>query len=236
MNTATTCSTLTMTRKIIYNTFQPLVKPGQQITTELAPKLLHRFWSDEGYSLLPDVHVLLRKLRSHDQTNDSRVVVGVITNSDPRVPDVLSSLGIRVNPLRYGSQPQHPQTPKQEHDIDFTVMSYDVGYEKPDKRIFAAADVMLHATLQADGEASTPDDQTSWLRVYVGDEYDKDVVGATGADWNAILIGPESTGQYNDVRWLDDAPAGNLREMFNSSKAVGFSSLSKLAAWLPEKS
>ena len=184
--------------------------------------------------MLSDVHLLLGRLRNQRQTIYGHVVIGVITNSDDRVPDVLSSLGVRVNPLRYGDESLRKPSPEQTQDIDFSVMSYDVGHEKPDKRIFAAAEMMLHATVNAEGEASTPDDQASWLKVYIGDEYDKDIVGAVGADWNAILIGAESANHYSDVKWLDDVPAGNFQSMFESSKAVGFSSLGKLAQWLPE--
>ena len=162
------------------------------------------------------------------------MVVGVITNSDPRVPDVLSSLGLRVSPLRYGSLPSAGDSdPELEYDIDFSVMSYDVGREKPDKRIFAAAEEMLQITLQAGGMSTAVEDSDSWRKVYVGDEYDKDVVGATSAGWNAVLVDGEGIGKHDDVKWFDDDPAGNLQDVFNTSKAVGFSSLGKLARWLP---
>ncbi|KAM6512074.1 hypothetical protein FALCPG4_017061 [Fusarium falciforme] len=63
-------------------------------------------------------------------------------------------------------------------------MSYDVGVEKPDTLIFEAAELMLAQGI-AIREGKSPsevkaDIETSRM-VYVGDEYKKDVVGATNA-------------------------------------------------------
>ncbi|KAJ4172977.1 hypothetical protein NW754_003183 [Fusarium falciforme] len=63
-------------------------------------------------------------------------------------------------------------------------MSYDVGVEKPDTLIFEAAELML-AQVIAIREGKSPRevkaDIETWRRVYVGDVYKKDVVGATNA-------------------------------------------------------
>lgn len=160
------------------------------------------------------------------------MVVGVITNSDDRVPDVLTSLGLKVGPLRFGSEKAAGHSPDEgPFDVDFTVMSYDVGHEKPDRRIFEAAEKMFKVSLQRAGEVF---DGREWRKVYVGDEYGKDVVGAVGAGWNAVLIEREASTQKGDVRWLDQQEPGDFQTMFAASEAVGFSSLSKLAAWLPK--
>ena len=174
---------------------------------------------------------MLTKLRNHYRANNAQIFVGVITNSDDRVPDVLSSLGLRVSPLRHDSDPSESHAFVQDCDIDFCIMSYDVGYEKPDKRMFAAAEEMLDITLRADIESYQPQ---SWQKVYVGDEYDKDVVGATNAGWNAVLINEENASQNQDVRWLDDQSSGDLQAAFKESSAVGFRSLVKFSEWLPE--
>lgn len=196
--------------------------------------MLHRFWSNEGYILFPDVQPLLQTLRNHYKANNGRIVVGVITNSDPRVPDVLSSLGLKVGQLRYDSAADIGKSPTAEYDIDFTVMSYDVGHEKPDRRIFEAAEKLLATTLKAEREDAQPADIEEWLKVYVGDEYEKDVVGAVGAQWNAVLIDRDAATHRADVQWLDDHEPGGSEGLFASSKAVGFNSLAKLAAWLPK--
>ncbi len=174
--------------------------------------------------LFPDVPLVLRGVRNLQSLRYDRVVVGVITNSDDRVPDVLASLGLKVSPLRYGTQQQNLGGHSGNWDIDFSVMSYDVGHEKPDLRIFDAAEEMSMAVHGA-GESS-------WEKIYVGDEYDKDVVGAISAGWNAILISVEKQSQDSKLEWRDEQEPGSLQELFQSSKAVGFKSLSRLAEWL----
>lgn len=115
--------------------------------------------------------------------------MGVITNSDDRVPDVLSSLGLRVNYLRHGSVINNDHTGETDDevkDIDFAIISYDVGFEKPHRRIFEAATDMLKAMLRAEGQQNA--DLNEWDLLYVGDEMEKDARGATEAGWNAVLI------------------------------------------------
>lgn len=137
-----------------------------------------------------------------------------------------------VSQVRYGSAVEEVKTEsaeQQQYDVDFTVMSYDVGYEKPDKRIFDAADEVAAMTTK------TSASEEEWRKVYIGDEYEKDVVGAIDAGWNAVLIDRDTTRGRHDVDWLDPKPPGCLDDTFKTSKAVGFGSLAKLAEWLPPK-
>lgn len=213
--------------QIIHNTFQPLVGANQQIHTELAPRLLYRFASEEGYVLKPGVLPLLHGLRDRDQRTFGRTVIGVVTNSDDRVPGILTSLGLRVSPLTYGSNAV-ADAAATEYDIDFAVMSYDVGHEKPDKRIFAAAEDMLKSNLAVAGA-----DLSTWDKVYVGDEYEKDVVGARDAGWYAVLVNENGSGGHEDVKDLDHANPGNLlQHLRERHPAVVLSSLERLAQWL----
>ncbi|EME77306.1 uncharacterized protein MYCFIDRAFT_42149 [Pseudocercospora fijiensis CIRAD86] len=195
------------------NVHQPLPLPSGMVNT-----LLHRFWCDEGYTLFPDVQPLISKLRQAHRANDSKVVIGVITNSDDRAPDILSSFGLRVTG----------------YDVDFSVMSYDVGYEKPDKRIFEAAEEMLEGLVKHEGNGGIHDPK-QWNKVYIGDEFDKDITASLNAGWNAVLIDREIPGERKDLMWLEDEPVGSLYEVFKTAKAVGFSSLEKLAQWMPPK-
>ncbi|KAF2487922.1 HAD-like domain-containing protein [Neohortaea acidophila] len=170
---------------IITNTFLPIVGKDTQLPRDLVPKLLHRFWSDEGYVLVPGVRQFFEQLREYfdqDPRRRREVLVGVITNSDDRVPDTLTALGLRVGPLRYGGRPSSEGAETRTDDINFTIMSYDVGHEKPAREIFVAAE----QTASADAGESLDD----WRKIYVGDEYKKDVLGATNAGWNAVLVGP----------------------------------------------
>lgn len=172
---------------------------------------------------------MLGKLRGHASDQERKVVVGVITNSDDRTSDILTSLGVRVNPLRHGDT-SYSRT--KDADIDFTVLSYDVGVEKPDKQMFEAAEGMLPLVLQ--NQAASPIEE--WEKVYVGDEYAKDVVGAVDAGWNAVLIDRENDGKRAEVEWLDDRPPGSMINLFAKANAVGFSSLARLAEWLLPRS
>ena len=187
---------------------------------------------------MPDVQTIFQQLRSHRQAKSyGSLVVGVVTNSDDRVPDVLSSLGLHVGSIRYGSDPALPRlNAKENYDIEFSVMSFDVGHEKPDPQIFKAAEEMLK-TEKLDLPSEIDTDPSAWQKIYVGDEYSKDVVGSLNAGWNAVLIAPhEQVNQHSDVEWLDDEPSANLLERFDSPTAsVGFSTLGKLADWLPQE-
>ena len=220
-------------RQIIENTFKPLVPAGQHLPPTLVPKLLHRFWSDEGYTLFPDVIPLLQKLRSHVKSTDGHMVVGVITNSDDRVPAILRSLGVRVASLRYGGDSTGARK-NEDVDVDFSVMSYDVGHEKPDGRIFDAAVQMLQSAINAP-ERSAPGlpAASQWLKVYVGDDYDKDIRGAVQAGWHGVLIDREPNPKPRDLHWLDEQAPGALFDAFDDKTAVAFKSMASLAQWIP---
>lgn len=155
------------------------------------------------------------------------MVVGVVTNSDDRVPDVLASLGVEVSPLRYGGG-EADATGERQWDVEFTVMSYDVGFEKPDARIFAAAEGMLGLLPRCRGM-----DLEGWEKVYVGDEYGKDVVGAMNAGWRSILVEAEAEKLPQDVKDIGGREPGDLLGTLNAEGGhVALSSLEKLGMWL----
>ncbi|EMC93048.1 hypothetical protein BAUCODRAFT_125979 [Baudoinia panamericana UAMH 10762] len=206
---------------IIYNTFEPLVGPNEKLNTELAPRLLYRFSSEEGYALTPGAMMLLSGLRARPLPSFDRVVVGVITNSDDRIPSILTSLGLRVSSLRFGSDSLVTKLPTNEQcDIDFTVMSYDVGYEKPDKRIFDASEEMLRS-IPVPGAI----EPNSWSKLYVGDDYEKDIVGARDAGWSAVLVADTPPEKAELAEKPQDAS-----EL--SGHAFAVRDLAELARWL----
>lgn len=200
------------------------------------PTLIHRFHSKEGYTLYPDVLPLLKQLRNQQTPEGGRVVIGIITNSDNRTADILTSMGVRVNTLHYGDKRTQGNFDPEKYDMDFTVLSYDVGCEKPDKKIFGAAEEMVALMLEQDSGKAQKLDLEQWRKVYVGDEYDKDVVGATDAGWQAVLIDRETAGKQPNVEWLEDQQPGSLFDVLDKVKAVGFSSLRGLSNWLPSRS
>lgn len=236
--------------KIIHNTFAPYYPPAQTTAPpNLIPSLIHRFHSSEGYTLFPDVVPLLKQLRSQKAR---RVVIGLITNSDNRTASILTSLGVRVSPLHYGEErPEQSSlgdSSEKDFDVDFTVLSYDVGAEKPDGRMFEAAEEVLGTLLRREEAAGSPADADAsaeaWSKVYVGDEYEKDVVGATRAGWKAVLVEREDAegggrGEREGLEWLDGKrPAAatkrsSIFDVFARTDAVGVGSLKELGQWLP---
>jgi FMN phosphatase YigB (HAD superfamily) len=206
-----------------------------ELPKELVPKLLNRFRSDEGYVLQPGAKHLLDKFRNQRKASSSHVMTGIITNSDDRVPGILSSLGLRVSPLRFGDEPSTSTWSEEAYDIDFSVMSYDVGAEKPDRRIFRAAeDMALIAT--ADAPESDGEDAV-WGCLYIGDDYASDVGGALNAGWKVVLLGREGeTGDGENLERLPSGEAGDLFDILGYTDAVTCESLTQLACWLPESS
>jgi FMN phosphatase YigB (HAD superfamily) len=221
--------------QVIHKTFTPLIKKDQVLPKNLAPRLLHRFSSHEGYEAEPNLKSSLKALRS--QRHFDNIVIGVITNSDDRVPSVLSSFGLNVSPLRYGMEVKDPPSAlaSRHYDIDFHCMSYDVGVEKPDKLIFTAAERMLARVLSLrDGkshiDADEADVDETWRKVYVGDDYAKDVVGAVNAGWNPVLFGTAEQAPSNVPR-LEDYPDRTLDDMFREHAVTRVDSLQNLARW-----
>ncbi|GAB7350540.1 hypothetical protein MBLNU459_g1123t1 [Dothideomycetes sp. NU459] len=206
------------------------------ITNSKAPELIHRFNSASGYDIHPDVQSYLHSLRTsaarkpratpsppapspqHPGADSPRLVIGVITNSDDRVPDVLESLGLEVGSLRHAHDADVSGTAADGagfRDIDFAVMSYDVGHEKPDGRIFDAATELLRGMLAAEsgsgsggggggGDGTSPGSVSldDWSLVYVGDEFEKDVKGAVAAGWDAVLVDREAGGRTAGTSYM----------------------------------
>ncbi|KAF1974699.1 haloacid dehalogenase [Bimuria novae-zelandiae CBS 107.79] len=180
---------------VIRGTFQPFLKSQQKVPETLISELLKRYSSREGYDLFPDAKTFfdnLRTIRSQPTRSTrwkwNKIIVGVITNSDDRVPSVLSSFGLKVSPRRVGTSAQSFSEATSEDDIDFVVLSYDVGYNKPDSRMFDAAGLLLSETLASAPSSSGLGSVDDYEKLYVGDSLTKDYLGARKAGWHAVLI------------------------------------------------
>lgn len=230
--------------EVIEGTFKPFVPDGR-IPGELAPTLLARFASKEGYAMDPRLPQLLGELKKTQGKTYDHIVVGVITNSDDRVPDIVSSFGLRVSPLRYGtSNTSASSASSSPYDVDFHCMSYDVGVEKPDPAIFRAAESLLPAVL-GNNDTSADVDLTAWDKVYVGDEAAKDVAGAHAAGWNAALIQDDEAASTSittkdgekqfAIQRLADCPPQPLTNLFgppSDAVVVGVDSAASFVEWL----
>ncbi|KAG9192753.1 hypothetical protein G6011_11487 [Alternaria panax] len=231
---------------VIEDTFKPFLHEGQPFPPALTQELLRTYSSQSGYNLYGDVLPFFRLLRSTRALSNSsgspgiwpweRTVVGIITNSDDRVPSILRSFHLRTSYRRYGLETQgnvdtgsrKGRTPH----VDFTVLSYDVGFEKPDRRIFAAAEEMLASTLESTGSGSDAP-ASSFEKLYVGDDLTKDVFGAEDAGWSSVLVernGINDQGYGLKVSEEEFEREGEVRGKRTVTKA---GSLVDLCAWRP---
>lgn len=210
------------------------MRNGQPLPRQLAPALLHRFATKDAYDTEPNLISALKSLRrKKSQLHFDKVVIGVVTNSDDRVPSILSSLGLDVSPLRYGTEVDPEEVAGQDYDIDFHCMSYDVGVEKPDKLMFNAAELMLAeiiAVRNGKSPAEARVDTDSWHKIHVGDEHAKDVVGAANAGWNSVLLDGEE--EAATLPRLEDHPNHTLDGLYKKNHVFKVDSLQNLITWL----
>ena len=155
-----------------------------------------RFSTSEGYCLYPDVlpffnGLRLRKALLAREQNTTDLVVGIISNSDDRVGPILQSFGFLVSPQRY-SRKGGSSTNLGTHDFDFVVLSSDVGFAKPDHRIFEAAKTC----------AAIPGNEADLQRMYVhvGDNGVEDYQAAEQAGWKGVCIGGHGRDQGQGPR------------------------------------
>ncbi|QPG95241.1 hypothetical protein C2857_007885 [Epichloe festucae Fl1] len=219
---------------VIYKTFQPFAR-HQPLPADLAPTLLQRFSSSRGYHVEQDLVTTLKRLKKQERSNMAfdRIVIGVVTNSDDRVPSVLSSFGLSVSPLRYGTHDKLPFDGGQPYDIDFTCMSYDTGYGKPHAGMFRAAEHLLTQVVAA-GDIQTVSeadlDPDSWQKLHVGDEDAKDVVGALNAGWNPVLL--DQDGKSAEMPSLEEQSNQPISGVFQRHSTVRVQSIRNLVSWL----
>ncbi|KAL4895518.1 hypothetical protein BDV59DRAFT_156146 [Aspergillus ambiguus] len=187
----------------------------------LIQHLLDRFASKEGYALYDDVEPFLKRVRCA-KTHEGplgpfeRVLVGVISNSDDRVPAVLESLGLRVGSCRADEDISSLKLPGFEErvetasradclgdydnavcDIDLVITSYEAGEEKPNSHIFDVAR-RQSIRLATQGKGLNADAAGSWTCIHVGDDYDKDYQAATNAGWSAYFLPRNGEGSSRD--------------------------------------
>ena len=191
-----TLSNYTNAMQVINNTFRRWLKPGEDVPQALVDDLLQRYSTKEGYDIYPDVVPFFRKLRTKQSSGAEKswpwekTIVGVITNSDDRVPGILSSFGLKVGPRRVDTPDQRTAEAALEDDISFVVLSYDVGVGKPDPAMFDAAVDSLKETLHERGDELRAED---FEKVYVGDEMQNDYYGAQTAGWQALFLDRTNT-------------------------------------------
>ncbi|PWY80146.1 haloacid dehalogenase-like hydrolase [Aspergillus eucalypticola CBS 122712] len=188
--------------ELIRTTFQQVsADKSTKLPDELIQGLLDRFASSQGYALYNDAGELFQRLRQFKTTGQKlgvfeRIVVGVLSNSDDRVPAVLQSLGLSVGKGRADQEIESLKLPGFEDpssittdeygekvdDIDLVITSYQAGEEKPSPVIFDVAERQARRLVGAGEEDG------DWVRVHVGDDYDKDYRAAVDAGWKGVYV------------------------------------------------
>lgn len=136
------------------------------------------------------------KAVSHGASARSKPIVGVITNSDDRVPSILSSFGLKVGLCRHGNNAQAPF--EAEDDINFVMLSYDVGFEKPRSEIFDATKQMVLF-------------QERFL--HIGDDLQNDYYAAIRAGWEGLLLDREAKNSQEQIEPIPRIT--NLQELIS---------------------
>jgi FMN phosphatase YigB (HAD superfamily) len=222
--------------KVIRNTFSPFLKPNQEVPAPLIAELYQKYSTGEPYHLYPDVKKFFLEVQKYRRSSSSaelqwpyeKIVVGIITNSDDRVPSILESFDLQIAPRRFGGSAQNDKDSWIPKDIEFVVQSYDVGYEKPDPRIFDAATSMLENFLAEDEQGLSAED---FEQLYVGDELENDFDGATGAGWHAVLL--DRNGVMDKAKNFRIGKVGLKDKEGKERKIIMARSLLDLGIWRP---
>lgn len=137
-------------RKFVKSSFAGLL-PAAADVDGIAKRLIEDFKTTKCWCSADGSENLLTLLR------DKGISIGVISNYDPRLHEVLNNVSL-------GSH------------FDFIITSYDVGFSKPDKRIFDCA-------MQELKESVVPSEC-----LHIGDDVKKDYEGARAAGWHSVLV------------------------------------------------
>lgn len=146
---------------LIKDLFQPYDVPQDMIS-----EIVARFKTKEAYSAYPDIIEFIKsiKLKYPD------VILGIISNTDPAVYDLLKNLNLF------------------QYFTPYTYFSYDLDMSKPDSKLFDyVVNDVLKRNPKINGDLS---DKQSFLKHcwHIGDEIGKDMLAAENAGWNGILV------------------------------------------------
>ncbi|XP_063837925.1 rhythmically expressed gene 2 protein-like [Ostrinia nubilalis] len=136
--------------QVVKKTFEGHLPASANIDT-IANTLINEFKTSKCWSVAPAGDRLLCLLQSQNKT------VGVISNFDPRLNEILQSVKIK-------------------DFFNFIITSYQIGFSKPDERIFK------HALEQCDKLVKPHE------ALHIGDDVEKDYEGAMAAGWRALLV------------------------------------------------
>lgn len=139
--------------QVVELTFKDQLPPSVDIN-KIAMKLIDEFRTTKCWTVAYGSPKLLKLLKKKG------ITLGVISNFDPRLNDILRNVNLR--------------------DLfDFVLTSYEVGFSKPDARIFE----------RALKYCKTPTEPSQ--SIHIGDDLEKDYKAAREAGWHALLVTPK---------------------------------------------
>jgi FMN phosphatase YigB (HAD superfamily) len=208
--------------QVIHRSLSPVLNAAGPAATPSGPTiasaLIRHFATAAAYDTHEDAVELLRALKRQKQSPhaDFKPVVGIVSNFDPRLRSILSSLGLSLAP------PSGPWSA--EHDVDFVLASYDVGAHKPAPAVFAAAETLATRLLPVEQRGAP------LLKVHVGDSRECDADAAVAVGWHGVLVDRDSAtlepaggsrSSKAGLEYTDEPPPAALHE------------LASLAPWNP---
>lgn len=211
---------------VISQTLTPLLPPDTTLPTELIHDLYTHFATQAGYKLYPDVAPFLATLGSSwsaESWPPKRTMLGILSNSDPRVRSILSSFDIPILPSLF--PPRYTPHTRRFHvdfgpaTFGFATLSYEAGYAKPDRGIYSAAvrdaqaalERMAHvARLTRTGLELLGEVRREFHCMHVGDELGKDVLPAIACGWDGVLLDREALEEVGEREIVVDSGTGLL--------------------------
>lgn len=146
---------------LISELFQP-----HHVSQDMISEILARFKTNKAYTAYPDVIEFIKAIK----VKYPNVIIGIISNTDPAVYDLLKSLGLF------------------QFFTPYTYFSYDLDISKPNIEIFNyVVDDVLKRNPDITTDSTTKEKflQDCW---HIGDELKKDMLAAEKAGWNGILV------------------------------------------------
>ncbi|KAI9729087.1 MAG: hypothetical protein M1828_000172 [Chrysothrix sp. TS-e1954] len=204
---------------LIERVLTPLLPSNTNLHPDLVGSLYTRFASAAGYRLMPGVQELLTTIGSGFSAAvwpPRRTMLGLLSDSDPRVRQILTSFGVgntsspraiyttrglmyppRVTPnTRGGYTYEFPPA-----DFAFESLSYETGMEKHKAGVFenvAKTAQERLSSMQAIWRLTRNslellhDIDSQFWKIHIGNQFEDDVLPALKAGWDAVLYDPSS--------------------------------------------
>ena len=140
--------------KLVKGTFEDVLveQYDDKITSKIASELFSYYHSPKPYMVLDD------GLESLERMKEMKLKIGVISNFDNRLHDIIHSVGLSKF-------------------VDFVVTAEDAKSSKPEPTIFDFAAQRSKVLGMKPHEV-----------LHIGDDLDKDYLGARNVGWNSVLV------------------------------------------------